>query len=100
MLNEKREESGILYIYDRELPDGALSNRYVTKIVAPNLIKMGDDCVYNCPNLELFAAPVLRKVGRDNFEACPKLNSMIAPYLKLHNIHFIGSLLIDLDRHV
>lgn len=98
MLSERREESGILYIYDSDLPNGALSNRYVTKIVAPNLIRMGNDCVYNCPKLDLFVAPKLKKIGRDNFEACPLLKEIIAPYLKLQNIHFIGSLLIDLDK--
>ena len=98
MLEEKRDSSGVLYIYDRILENAAHDRRWVKVLVAPNLEVMGDDCFYACPNLEKVVAPKLSKIGMGCFEDCPQLTSFVAPFLKAQNIHFLGSLLIDLNQ--
>ncbi|MBQ8250626.1 MAG: leucine-rich repeat protein [Alphaproteobacteria bacterium] len=98
MLEEKRDPSGVLYIYDRVLEKGSHDRRWVKMLVAPNLQTMQEDCFYACPHLEKVVAPNLKKIESGCFEACPKLTSFIAPFLKLQNVHFLGSLFIDLNK--
>lgn len=98
MLEEKRDPSGILYIYDRVLKKASQDRRFIKVLVAPNLEVMEDDCFYACPELEKVVIPKLRKIGKDCFDECPKLTSFVSPILKVQGVQFLGGLFIDLKE--
>ncbi len=98
MLEEKRDSSGILYIYDRILKKASQDRRFIKVLVAPNLEVMEDDCFYSCPELEKVVAPKLKKMGRDCFDECPKLTGFVAPILKVQGVQFLGGLFVDLKE--
>ncbi len=98
MLEERRDMDGVLYVYDRILPDASQERRFVKVLVAPNLEVLGADCFYRCPMLEKVIAPKLKKIGTGCFDECPKLTNVIAPFLQVAGVQFIGGLFVDLKK--
>ena len=46
MLNEKREQDGTLYVFDKVITKESLHGRMVTKLIVPNAVVIENDAIY------------------------------------------------------
>lgn len=98
MLNEERTVDGVLYVYDKVIPVGALQGRMVKELVLVNAVSIEDDAIYRCPYLEKMSAPCLENIGLNVVEDCPKLKEVDAKLLNEKGIVYLGSLFVDLNK--
>ena len=98
MLNEKREQDGTLYVFDKVIKKDALQGRMVTKLIAPNAVVIEDEAIYRCPHLKSIIAPKVQKIGYNIVEECPALVEVDSPLLKEKGIIYFGSLFVDLNE--
>lgn len=98
MLNEKREQDGTLYVFDKVITKESLHGRMVTKLIVPNAVVIENDAIYRCPHLKSIIAHKVKKIGDNIVEDCPSLIDVEAPLLKEQGIIYFGSLFVDLNE--